>query len=140
MTNAPFQIPRARPAPSGTIRIVFSLVALALAPLSWWWSIDDPILRATGLTAWLMLTSALFLAVSAAWRDRRPWVGWVAVFELAVAALFVWAFFVYARLPEARLPERAVDFTLPDQAGRPVTLAAELEHGPVLLVFYRGHW
>lgn len=132
--------PRASPAPRRTTRIVFSLVALAIAPFSWWWSIDDPFLRASGATAWLMLAAALFLAISAAWRDRRRWVRVVAGLELACGALFLWAFFVLAKLPAAVPPPRAPDFTLPDQDGRPVALAAELREGPVLLVFFRGHW
>lgn len=129
-----------RPAPRRTVRVVFSLVALVLAPFSWWWSIDDPALRASGLTAWMMLASALFLSLSAAWSDRRPWVVGVAVLELGLLGLALWAFFVGARLPGREPPQRAPDFTLPDQEGRPVTLARELERGPVLLVFYRGHW
>ncbi len=31
-------------------------------------------------------------------------------------------------------------FSLPDQAGHTVVLADELQHGPVVLVFYRGYW
>ena len=31
-------------------------------------------------------------------------------------------------------------FTLTAQDGRSVSLAGELAHGPVALVFYRGHW
>jgi hypothetical protein len=130
----------ARPASRRTVRIVFSLVALVLAPLSWWWSIDDPYLRSSGATAWMMLTAALFLSLSAAWRDKRGWVRAVAAFELACAGFFFWAFFSLARLPDTSLPERAVDFTLPDQDDRPVTLAQELAKGPVLLAFFRGHW
>ena len=34
----------------------------------------------------------------------------------------------------------APDFTLPDAAGQPVSLAALLASGPVVLVFYRGNW
>ena len=43
----------------------------------------------------------------------------------------------------ARAPkegDRAPGFTLPDQLGRRVSLAGELEHGPVVLIFYRGEW
>jgi hypothetical protein len=134
------ELARPRPARRRTIRVLFSLVALGLAPLSWWWSIDDPLLRSSGLTAWMMLASALFLSLSAAWHDRRRWVRGVAVLELGAAAFALLAFFVLARLPEAHVPERAPDFTLPDQDGRPVTLSAELAKGPVLLVFFRGHW
>jgi peroxiredoxin len=32
------------------------------------------------------------------------------------------------------------DFTLPNQEGHPVTLSSFRGKGPVLLVFYRGHW
>jgi cytochrome oxidase Cu insertion factor (SCO1/SenC/PrrC family) len=122
------------------VRLVFSLVALVLAPFSWWWSIDDASLRASGATAWMMLASALFLGLTAAWRDRRRWVRVVAGLEVACGALALWAFFGLAKLPAAAAPEEAPDFTLPDQDGRPVTLSAELARGPVLLVFFRGHW
>jgi peroxiredoxin len=43
-----------------------------------------------------------------------------------------------ARAP--KVGDRAPDFTLPDQLGRQVSLADELEHGPVVLIFYRGEW
>lgn len=35
---------------------------------------------------------------------------------------------------------RAADFTLPDAEGHPWHLGDALEHGAVLLVFYRGDW
>jgi cytochrome oxidase Cu insertion factor (SCO1/SenC/PrrC family) len=122
------------------MRALLALVALVLAPLSWLWTIDRPFLRASGLSAWLLLAAALGLALSAAWRDRRAWVRGVALLQLLAVALFAWAYFVAARMPVTALPERAPDFTLPDQDGRPVTLAEELQRGPVLLVFFRGHW
>lgn len=34
----------------------------------------------------------------------------------------------------------APDFTLPDALGKPVTLSHLLEHGPVVVTFYRGEW
>jgi hypothetical protein len=34
----------------------------------------------------------------------------------------------------------APGFALPAQDGRTVSLASELAHGPVVLVFYRGYW
>jgi peroxiredoxin len=43
-----------------------------------------------------------------------------------------------ARAP--KVGERAPDFTLRDQIGRQVSLAGELAHGPVVLIFYRGEW
>lgn len=43
-----------------------------------------------------------------------------------------------ARAP--KVGDRAPDFTLRDQLGRQVSLAGELERGPVVLIFYRGEW
>jgi peroxiredoxin len=43
-----------------------------------------------------------------------------------------------ARAP--KVGDRAPDFSLPDQLGRHVSLAGELEQGPVVLIFYRGEW
>jgi peroxiredoxin len=43
-----------------------------------------------------------------------------------------------ARAP--KVGERAPHFALRDQLGRQVSLAGELEHGPVVLIFYRGEW
>lgn len=40
----------------------------------------------------------------------------------------------------ARVGQRAPDFTLPDAAGRQVSLADLLARGPVVLSFYRGRW
>ena len=39
-----------------------------------------------------------------------------------------------------KVGDRAPDFTLPDQLRREVSLAGELEQGPVVLIFYRGEW
>ena len=39
-----------------------------------------------------------------------------------------------------RAGQLAPDFTLPDAAGHPVSLAGLLGQGPVVLVFYRGNW
>jgi peroxiredoxin len=43
-----------------------------------------------------------------------------------------------ARAP--KVGDRAPDFTLPDPLGRQVSLAGELQQGPVVLIFYRGEW
>ena len=45
-----------------------------------------------------------------------------------------------ADLNRVKLGETAPDFTLEDQAGKPVTLSAYRGKQTVVLVFYRGYW
>jgi hypothetical protein len=89
---------------------------------------------------------ATALAVLAVVRARtRRWPAWVA---LGVSSLLLvagaWFNFVGSRVPDApvafKVGERPPDFTLPDAAGRPVTLADYRGKKPVVLVFYRGYW
>ena len=89
---------------------------------------------------------ATALAVLAVIRARtRRWPAWVA---LGVTSLLLsagaWFNFVVTRVPAApvtfKVGEPAPDFTLPDAAGRPVTLADYRGKKPVVLVFYRGYW
>ena len=40
----------------------------------------------------------------------------------------------------AKIGAPAPDFTLPNQAGQPVSLAALRARGPIVLSFYRGRW
>ena len=44
------------------------------------------------------------------------------------------------RDPPKTAAEPAPDFTLPDHEGNDVALADLLQQGPVVLIFYRGHW
>jgi AhpC/TSA family len=43
-----------------------------------------------------------------------------------------------SRVP--KVGDRAPDFTLPNAAGQPVSLAGLLAKGPVVVSFYRGRW
>jgi hypothetical protein len=45
---------------------------------------------------------------------------------------------ILSRVPKVGDP--APDFTLPDAAGQPVSLAGLLAKGPVVVSFYRGRW
>ncbi len=45
---------------------------------------------------------------------------------------------ILARVP--KVGDRALDFTLPDAHGRPVSLSGLRARGPVVLSFYRGRW
>lgn len=45
---------------------------------------------------------------------------------------------ILSRVP--KVGDRAPDFTLPNVAGQPVSLAGLLAKGPVVVSFYRGRW
>lgn len=95
------------------------------------------------VVAFAAATALAALAVTRA--HRRRWPAWLA---LALSALLLaggaWFDLVLARVPVTpsvlRVGEPPPDFTLPDAAGRPVTLSAYRGHKPVVLVFYRGYW
>jgi AhpC/TSA family protein len=86
------------------------------------------------------------LAVFAVARARsRRWPAWLALgFTSLVLVGGAWFNFVGARVPDTpttfKVGDQAPDFTLPDAAGRPVTLADYRGQKPVVLVFYRGYW
>ena len=87
---------------------------------------------------------AVFLALAAVWRARR----WLTVSALALSALLLVAAglfnFVAMRVPASRplvvVGQPVPNFTLPDAAGRPVSLSDYRGKKPVVLVFYRGYW
>ena len=95
------------------------------------------------VVAFALTTALAALAVIRA-RGRR-WPAWLA---LGLSGLLLlggaWFNFVVARVPVAptalRVGERPPDFTLPDAAGRPVSLADYRGKKPVVIVFYRGYW
>ena len=90
------------------------------------------------------LALATALALAAVWRARQ----WLTVSALVVSVLLLalagFFHFVAMRVPVTRtqlaIGQPAPDFTLPDAAGRPVSLAEYRGRRPVLLVFYRGYW
>jgi hypothetical protein len=90
------------------------------------------------------LALSVVLALAAVWQARQ----WVTVSALAVSALLLAAAgffnFVMARVPATRtlftVGQPAPDFTLPDAAGRTVSLSDYRGKKPVIVVFYRGYW
>ena len=83
------------------------------------------------------------LGLGAVLRDRRWRIRLAGVFNIVLLSAFTYAFFWAAALPApdvVTIGAPAPEFVLPDQHGSPVMLAEYREAGPVLLVFYRGHW
>lgn len=90
-----------------------------------------------------VITLALLVA---AYRQKRARV--VATFSALLATMSTAVFILLIHVLSYELPpppqdlaigSPAPDFTLPDEAGRPTTLASLHGH-PSLLVFYRGFW
>ena len=87
---------------------------------------------------------ATVIAGVATWRAAR-WPNFMAlglsVILLTLGGVFN---FVLAKIPATptvlRVGEPAPDFTLPDAAGAPVSLASFRDRTAVVLVFYRGYW
>jgi hypothetical protein len=137
-------VPTALPPSARRLPLALLGVLLCLAaPFAWALALNVPWLRSTGAPAWLLLGTGALLGLAAARADRRRIVRVLAWVDTGLLLVFGWLFFGFAALhPQAAAEDmaRAPDFTLPDDDGRPVTLSKELSHGPVLLVFYRGHW
>ncbi len=92
--------------------------------------------------------AAALATLALAWRALRVRRGRAVAIPCAALVLAAAVgFSIYTRQLRYRLPAppaglalgTAVDFTLPDERGRPVQLASLRGH-PVLLYFYRGGW
>ena len=70
-------------------------------------------------------------------RVSRPW-GTVFAIPLGLMAGCLGRLETRANPPS--ISERAPGFTLTSDSGQRVSLNAALAKGPVVLVFYRGHW
>lgn len=129
---------RRREVPWGTLGV---LAALA-SPVAWTALTGVGTLGRTGLPLWVGSGLALLLAGVGAWRRPSKLTRGLAAATCLATATWAIAFFTLLRLPPAQLDTltTAPDFTLPDEAGRDVALRDLRQAGPVLLVFYRGHW
>jgi hypothetical protein len=106
-------------------------------------TVDVPWLRSTGAVGFVLTGAGAWLAGRAAMRDKRGLVRFLAVLGVLPVMLWSVAFFVLFRLPPSSPgapAQTAPRFTLPDHTGTMVSLDAARAAGPVLLVFFRGHW
>jgi AhpC/TSA family len=132
---------RATPRHTGWLALLGVLVTLA-GPVAYVALLTHPWLRSSGAPAWVLMTAGVALCIFALRGGSRWWHRLAFGASAAITLLFI-AGFAFATLPApgiAATMTTAPDFTLPDQEGRAVSLAAELAQGPVLLVFYRGSW
>jgi hypothetical protein len=95
------------------------------------------------VVAFALATALAALAVSRA-RGRR-WPAWLALgFTSLLLVAGAWFNFVGAQVPVTptalAVGQPPPPFTLPDAAGRPVSLSDYVGKKPVILIFYRGYW
>ena len=115
----------------GTVVAFVVLLQVALIPIRPVWYLGA-------------LALAVVPAAAAVARSR----GWLTVGALVVSVLVLGLggvfHFVLMRVPSTPsafvVGQPAPDFTLPDSAGRAVSLADYRGRKPVVLVFYRGDW
>jgi hypothetical protein len=129
-------------APRLFLLALLGLVLAVAGPVAAFSFIDNPWLRSSLFFGFVGIGLGIVLGILA-WRDRRWFVRVLATGPLFVGALWCALWFVGLKLPGAagtEILQAAPEFTLPDPQGKPVNLAAARANGPVLLVFYRGHW
>lgn len=133
--------PRAGKFP-GVILAVAGLISVLLGPFCYVMLLETPFLRNTGLIMWALMFDGLVISVIALAKDSRRSVKIISAVSAALIILSLIGFYGVAALPATSLAslETAPDFELLDDAGQRVSLHETLQKGPVLLVFYRGHW
>ncbi len=127
----------------GTGWAIAGLLLVLGGPVAYGLLFELPLMRVTGAPAFAMLAAGAAAGIVAAWRDRRGWVRMLCGVDLAALMVGLYLFFGFAALPvtsAAAQLDTAPDFTLLDHTGELVALEGALAQGPVLLVFYRGHW
>lgn len=131
---------------SGAVALLFGLAPYALVTRSGKMPVglrDDP--WPLELVAVVATAAALGLLVVALRQKRARLVAGVSALlaTLSTAGFLALVHVVTYDLPppppELAIGSPAPDFALPDETGRPVTLASVQGH-PTLLVFYRGFW
>lgn len=127
--------------------VKFGLMGLAttlVGGVSYWFLLNVPFIRNTALPNVALVVIGMGLAVWGVIQKR----GWMTITSLVLSLLvgggLMAALFVLMRLPApeqvATTIETIPDFTMPNQEGRGVGSADFRGRGPLLLVFYRGHW
>ncbi|MHC5110105.1 MAG: hypothetical protein ACYTHJ_09525 [Planctomycetota bacterium] len=127
----------------GRLLAYAGLVQVIAGPIVYYSFQDHHLLRSTGILAWLLMGDGILMAVVGAATSRTRSARIIAGCCVTLTALFALMFFPFSRLPQAtdtKALTSAPDVTLANHEGQPVTLSALWKQGPLLLVFYRGHW
>lgn len=128
---------------AATLLAVDGMVLCLAGGLSYFFLLNYPSLRTTPVVHIAVMACGVASGVTAAVIAGRRWATCLAIAEGLLTGLFVLLLYVGFALPRSEpLADGRLgpDFTLPDQAGRSVSLADYRGRGPMLLVFYRGFW
>ena len=122
---------------------IIGLLAVIAGPFAYTMLMDVPWVLSSGAPAFALM--ALGVALSFVALQRRAKLGTILIAGLnsLLLAVFAIGFFFLAALPASAQfggLESAPEFSLVDETGTEVRLAAARADGPVLLVFYRGFW
>ena len=141
VTGGGYNSNRAR-APGGMA--ILGTVLVLVGGFAYLLFLDNPWIRSKAIPNTVLILAGLLLCGWAVARKRSLLTVAAAVFSLLFGALFLISVFLLTQLPKpaktwdagATVP----DFTLPNQDGETIQLSSFHGRGPVLLVFYRGHW
>ncbi len=122
---------------------LFALFVTIAGPLLYRALMGNPWVRSSGAPAFVLMALGTMLGIRAIAQDRRLLVRGIGALSPLLTVLFTYIFVWGLALPAAPHLDELADapmFTLPDEEGRPVSLAEVTAEGPALLVFYRGYW
>jgi hypothetical protein len=127
-------------------RFGWALAGLLLglvSPVFWALTLEHNLLQRTALAMWLAMALGLGLALWTGRGDRRARTRVVAGISVGWTLFAVIGFAVLTRLPDAQPTGEVAavaDRVVINHLGEPTSISRLLRDGPLLLVFYRGHW
>lgn len=120
------------------------LLLSAVGGISYFLMLDVPWIRSAAIPNTVLTVAGLVLTVAALVKRRSRVTIIAGLVSIFFSIGFLSSFYVMMKLPAAQatvaVGNDAPDFELPNQDGEPVRLSSFEGNGPVLLVFYRGHW
>ncbi len=123
---------------------LFGMLITIVGGVSYFLLMDIPLIRNTAAPNIALVVVGMAMAAWGVVKRRSKGTIISAGVSAFVGLGLILSLTVLMKLPEAeavaRTSDTLPDFTLPNQDGVPVTLSSYKGKGPVLLVFYRGHW
>ena len=120
------------------------LLMSAVGGISYFLLIGVPWIRSTALPNTILAVAGLLFSIIAVARKRTLVTIGAGTLSGLLSLGFLVSVHVLMRLPTSgdviAVSQDARDFALPNQYGETVQLSSYEGKGPVLLVFYRGHW